>query len=136
MGCSGLLSIWCCLGGKERPAGGCGIVEDLRGYLWSSWTQLGTALGGERPVKEITALHQSPAPEQGSMQRPARSPRLANRLWKVPEHFKVLHKTVSLCVYISLERKLEAPVTCPKGLGNESESFLSTDVTEKAVCSQ
>lgn len=66
MGCSSLLSIRCCSGGEVRLAEGCSIVEDaVHGSLWSCWTEPSAALGGKTRAKEITVLHQCPAPEQG-----------------------------------------------------------------------
>lgn len=66
MGCSGLLSIRCYLGGEARLAEGCSIVEDsVHGSLRGCWTQPSAALGGKTQAKKITVLHQCPAPEQG-----------------------------------------------------------------------
>lgn len=115
-------------GGEARLAEGCSVVEDsVHGSLRSCWTQPSAALGGKTWTKEITVLHQCPAPEEG-LYRGLQAPKA--------EHFKALHKALALCVYISLERRFKASVIFPKETGNKSESFLSTDVRERGVANE
>lgn len=80
-----------------------------------------------RSLSSISVLLQN----KGSIEV-CRPQRLTSSLWKAPEHVKA----IPLYVYISLERKFQASVTSPKEVGNKSESFLSTDVRERAAANE
>lgn len=127
MGCSGQLSIRCYLGGEARIAEGCSIVEDSvsRALHWVERHRR------RRSLSSISVLLQN----KGYIEV-CRPQRLTSSLWKAPEHFRALHKALALCVDISLERKFKASVTLPNEVGNKSESFLSTDVRERAVANE